>query len=388
MTSLSRAARSAHESWVEQGLARHIAAFGSPQVPHADIDGRNYLQLSSSDYLGLSTDPRMIHAAQQAIAELGTGSGGSRLTTGTSIHAALEAELAEHFGYEAAVWFATGYQANLSTISTLATLAGSDLTIFSDELNHASIIDGIRLARQLTGCVLRVFPHADYTALCSLLATCDTRHALIISDGVFSMSGAIADHRALERIARAYDAWLLIDDAHGIGVLGHQGRGSCDGLSHPDVLIGTASKALGCAGGFALCDNHTATFLRNRARSFVFSTSSPPSTIAAARTAVRILRDDPSVQRRLGDVIAWLREGLTEQGFDCSGTSAIIPVPIGDERVATRVSERLRDHGIYCNAIRYPTVPRGKAILRLTAQARMTREDVEQLLTALAHCLT
>ncbi|WP_151640701.1 8-amino-7-oxononanoate synthase [Corynebacterium sp. 11A] len=384
MSTLSHHSRAANQVWSAEGLARQIHTFDGSQQPRGTIDGEYYLQFSSSDYLGLSTHPRMRAAATTATERYGTGSGGSRLTTGTTMHGALERELAEHFGYEDAVWFGSGYQANLSTIATLAQLAGSELTIFSDALNHASLIDGIRMARHTAGCQVTVFPHANYDALSELTATCPTTFGLIVSDGVFSMSGAVADHARLEEIALSRGMWLLVDDAHGVGALGEHGRGSLDGISRPDVLIGTASKALGCAGGFVLCDEDTATLLRNRARSFVFSTSSPPATVAAARTALEILTQEPEHQQRLHDNIAYLRAGLADQGLPSPGVSPIVPVVIGDEREAMAVSEALKQRQIFCNAIRYPTVARGAAMLRLTVQTTMEHEDIDALLAALA----
>lgn len=360
-------------AWENQGLARTLRTFETAQLPHSRIDGTDYLLFSSSDYLGLSTHPNLIDAATQALRELGTGSGGSRLTTGTSIHQALETELARFFRYEDAVLFSTGYQANHSTISAIAT---ADVEIFSDSANHASIIDGCRSAR---GSVT-VFPHADYDELDRLLAASTARHKLVISDAVFSMSGEVIDAPALDRVCRRHNAWLMLDDAHGVGVIGENGRGTANYFGiRPDILVGTASKALGVEGGFVLCAEPVARLLRNQARSFVYSTSMNPGSVAAIRAAVRLL-EAGDVVKQLQYNIARVRELV---GAECEPASAIIPLPVGDENEAMAASARLAEAGIYIPAMRYPTVPRGEAMLRLTVTARHSEADIARLQRAL-----
>lgn len=370
---LSAVAAQRNTAWAAEGLARTLRTFETAQLPHSRIDGTDYLLFSSSDYLGLSTDPALISAATEAIGHFGTGSGGSRLTTGTSIHSALENELAQFFDFDDAVLFATGYQANHSTIAAIAT---ADVEIFSDAANHASIIDGCRNARAK----VTVFPHANYQALDRLLATSSARHKLVISDSVFSMSGEVIDGHALERTCRRRNAWLMLDDAHGVGVIGEQGRGTAAHLGiRPDIVVGTASKALGVEGGYVLCSSPVGELLRNQARSFVYSTSMNPGSVAAIRAALK--------QLEVGDVVKRLQRNIARVrslvGAQPDPASAIIPLPVGDEAEAMDASARLAELGVFIPAIRYPTVPRGEAMLRLTITALHTDADIDQLEWAL-----
>ncbi len=370
---LSTIAAQRNTAWANEGLSRTLRTFETAQLPHSRIDDTDYLLYSSSDYLGLSTHPELISAATQAIEHFGTGSGGSRLTTGTSIHSALEAELAHFFGFDDAVLFATGYQANHSTIAAIAT---ADIEIFSDAANHASIIDGCRTAKGK----VTVFPHADYRALDKFLSESTARHKLVISDAVFSMSGEVVDAPALERTCRRHNAWLMLDDAHGVGVIGEQGRGTAAHLGiRPDIVVGTASKALGVEGGFVLCSAPVGELLRNQARSFVYSTSMNPGSVAAIRAAL-VQLEDGDVVKRLHRNIARVR---TLVGAHAEPASAIIPLPVGDEGDAMVASTRLAELGVFIPAIRYPTVPRGEAMLRLTITARHTDADIDQLEQAL-----
>lgn len=370
---LSAIAAQRNTAWAGAGLARTLRTFETAQLPHSRIDGADYLLFSSSDYLGLSTHPELVSAAIEAIGHFGTGSGGSRLTTGTSIHSALESELAQFFGFDDAVLFATGYQANHSTIAAIAT---ADVEIFSDAANHASIIDGCRNARAK----VTVFPHADYQTLDRLLATSSARHKLVISDSVFSMSGEVIDGPALERTCHRRNAWLMLDDAHGVGVIGEQGRGTAAHLGiRPDIVVGTASKALGVEGGYVLCSAPVGELLRNQARSFVYSTSMNAGSVAAIRAALK--------QLEVGDVVKRLQRNIARVrslvGAQSDPASAIIPLPVGDETVAMDTSAQLAELGVFIPAIRFPTVPRGEAMLRLTITALHTDADIDQLERAL-----
>nr|WP_224784308.1 6-carboxyhexanoate--CoA ligase [Corynebacterium amycolatum] len=370
---LAAIAAQRNTAWAGAGLARTLRTFETAQLPHSRIDGADYLLFSSSDYLGLSTHPELVSAATEEIGHFGTGSGGSRLTTGTSIHSALESELAQFFGFDDAVLFATGYQANHSTIAAIAT---ADVEIFSDAANHASIIDGCRNARAK----VTVFPHADYQTLDRLLATSSARHKLVISDSVFSMSGEVIDGPALERTCRRRNAWLMLDDAHGVGVIGEQGRGTAAHLGiRPDIVVGTASKALGVEGGYVLCSAPVGELLRNQARSYVYSTSMNPGSVAAIRAAL--------TQLEVGDVVKRLQRNIARVrslvGAQSDPASAIIPLPVGDETEAMDTSARLAELGVFIPAIRYPTVPRGEAMLRLTITALHTDADIDQLERAL-----
>lgn len=363
-----------NEHWRAQNLERHERVLSSGQEPVATVDDEQLLLFSSSNYLGLAQHPLLLAAADDATRRFGTGSGGSRLTTGTTVlHRALERDLASWLGAEDALFFATGYQANLST---LAAVGGPDVLIVSDELNHASIIDGARLARARVA----VFPHGDLGAAERLLAERSEPHALIVSDGLFSMHAAIADLPGLVDIAQRHGAWTMIDDAHAIGTLGATGRGSVEyhGL-HPDILMGTASKALGAEGGFVSAQRPIIHFLRHRARSYMFSTAPTPATIAAVRAALNVLRDDPVPLCRLR-TNAQLLSGLLADAHLIPHmlSTPIIPVPIGASARAMRVAEALREAGILISAIRYPTVKEGEAILRATVMATHSEEQIRR----------
>ncbi|HIW96403.1 MAG TPA: 8-amino-7-oxononanoate synthase [Candidatus Corynebacterium gallistercoris] len=379
-------------TWSTQGLERHMRTFTTGQTPHARIDNHARLLFSSSNYLGLAEHPAITTAAREALERYGVGSGGSRLTTGnTHEHDLLERELAQWLRYPAACFFATGYQANVGTI---ATLADAQTVIFSDQRNHASIIDGCRLAKATHGTHTIVYPHRDTAALARLM---DTTRAelpdhrfLLISDGVFSMDGTIAPLPTLLEVATRYGALTIIDDAHGIGTLG-TGRGIIDlGNSRPDVLIGTASKALGAEGGFVCASADIVRLLRNQARSFVFSTSNSPAIAAAVRTAVGIvsLGGDATPTHQLHHNATVLRTQLAAAGLgavvvDEASVTPIIPVHIGAEDKAMAVAAELQARGFHVPAIRYPTVPRGAAILRVTVMATHTEEQITRFVEVL-----
>lgn len=371
---LTELARARNEEWYAAGLLRQPGTFSTAQHPVARIDGRDFVLFSSSNYLSLGTHPLVIAAAQEALETFGAGSGGSRLTTGTTdLHVAAEQAFARFVGSEDAVIFATGYQANLSTIAALGGMCDS-LTIFSDSLNHASIIDGCRISRV----PLEVFPHGDTVALESLLESRKTEHALVITDGLFSMDGDIAALTELQEVCARHNAWLMVDDAHAIGTLGTHGRGSAEhhGAPLPDILIGTASKALGAEGGFVCCSHDFAILLRNRARSYVFSTATPASAPAAILAALGLV--DAQLPR-LRQNIAHVRSAL---GLPDS-PSPIIPILVGDETEAVRRSAQLKELGLWVPAIRYPTVKRGEAILRVTVMADHSEEQIDLLVSAL-----
>ncbi|MEJ6018924.1 aminotransferase class I/II-fold pyridoxal phosphate-dependent enzyme [Corynebacterium sp. H113] len=376
-TPLTDSARTRNKEWAARGLRRQLSTFSTAQLPHAVVDKREYLLFSSSDYLGLSTHPRLVEAATEALRTYGVGSGGSRLTTGTSLHTAAEHALAQFFGADDAVLFASGYQANLSTIATIAT---ADVQIFSDATNHASIIDGCKQA----AAKVTVFPHRDYVELDRLLAQCPADNALVISDGVFSMSGALADVKELHRVCQKHGAWLMIDDAHGTGVIGKDGHGLCAAVGAiPDILVVTASKALGSEGGAVICSTEIAELLRNQARSFVYSTSLNPGSVAAIIAALDVVRTQTELVSTLQSNISYLRQslGIASASENPTLNAPIIPLPIGDEERAMSVAAALRDEGIFVPAIRYPTVPRGQAMLRLTMTARHTTADIDRVVS-------
>jgi 8-amino-7-oxononanoate synthase len=374
--------------WRERGLERVPASFSTAQSPEAVVDGDARLLFSSSNYLGLATRPEVVAAARRALDRYGAGSGGSRLTTGTtSLHRELEEELADWLGYPRCVLTATGYQANVAALTVLADSRAEPVTIFSDADNHASIIDGIRLVRA-SGARLSVYPHRDATALARQLAERTTDHAVVVSDGVFSMDGSVAPVARLREICDRTGALLVIDDAHGIGTVGADGRGCTAGKGRPDVLVGTSSKALGTEGGFLCCDGVVGDLLVNQARSYVFSTSSPAPVVAATLAAVRLVRAGRAGIDDLHRNIVRLRRRLAEVGMVVAGPATAVPTPVvpvavGDEVVATRVADGLRREGFHVPAIRYPTVPRGAAILRVTVMAGHTSAQIDALVEAL-----
>ena len=398
-------------SWEATGLRRYPLTFSSPPSPHSLVSGSETLLFSSSNYLGLSEHPAVVAAATRALHQYGAGTGGSRLTTGNfSIHSATERALASFTGYEDAVLFGTGYQANTTTLAALAAdipeVPGSapagtpGMTIFSDARNHASVIDGIRLATR-GGAQVHVYPHTDMEYLDHALAQCSSPRTLIVSDGVFSMHGDVAPLPDIMQIARTHGAWVLIDDAHGIGTLGRTGRGivehvedsrrSAGPMAHdyrPDLLVVTSSKALGSEGAAVCCAAPVAEFLRHRARGYMFSTSSAPASVAATQAAIDVIAREPERVATLQGHSQYVRDRLRSLDIPlCEGNddrTPIIPIMIGDETDAVRVSQGLSERGIHVPAIRYPTVRRGEAILRVTTMATHTREHLDLLVDALA----
>ncbi|WCZ37538.1 aminotransferase class I/II-fold pyridoxal phosphate-dependent enzyme [Corynebacterium heidelbergense] len=370
-------------AWEGAGLGRTMVPFDTAQDPEAIVDGQRRLLFSSSNYLGLATHPKVLAAAQRALLHYGAGSGGSRLTTGTTReHLALEADLAEWLGFEDCAFFATGFAANLAAVSTYS---DADTVIFSDERNHASLIDGCRSAKKAD---LVIYPHRDLRALDTAMAQRlrAGRRGLLVSDGVFSMDGTLADVAGLMRLCQRHGCLLLIDDAHGIGTVG-DGRG-CAMKPRPDILVGTASKALGAEGGFVCGPRDAIQLLRNQGRSFVFSTANAAPIIAAARAAVEVIRTDPGHVRRLQSNVSYLHRGLVALGLNVPEPySPIVPIPLGDETVAMGVAASLTRKGLHVPAIRYPTVPRGAAILRITVMSTHRTEQIDALLGALADTL-
>jgi len=365
------------------GLYRRLLTVSSPSGPEVVVAGRRMLMLASNDYLGLCAHPRIIQAMQRAAEAWGAGAGASRLISGTScLDDSLEEQLARFKGSEAALLFSTGYMANLGL---LAALAGPGDTVYSDELNHASIVDGCRLSRAQ----VRVYPHADLAALEALLQQDRCSQAkLIVSDAVFSMDGDIAPLAGLVALARAHGALLVIDDAHGTGVLGRRGSGALEhcGL-HPDgnmAIMGTLGKALGAFGAFVAGSALLKDYLVNRARSFIFTTALPPPVLAAAGEAVRIIEEEPERRQRLQEQAAFMRRSLQELGLNTlNSATQIIPIVIGDSQVAVRIAADLFEKNIFIRAIRPPAVPQGSARLRVSVMATHTRTQLQGALDAL-----
>ena len=347
-----------------------------PQGPRVSLDGSEVLLLCSNNYLGLADHPRVRRAAADAAERYGAGAGGSRLISGDmELHHKLEAGLAAFKGAESALLFGSGYLANLGVVSALA---GEGGTVFSDELNHASIIDGCRLARAETF----VYRHRDLDHLAWGLEQAAGRPALIVTDGVFSMDGDVAPLPALAELAGRYGARFMVDEAHGTGAIGPGGRGTvaAAGLEGAvDVVVGTLGKALGSYGAYVCTTSALREFLINRARPFIFSTAPPPPSVGAAIAALSLLESRPGVVEHLRRNAAVMRSALVSYDLDVgSSRTQIIPVMVGDARRATALCERALDGGVYAQAIRPPTVPEGTSRLRLTVMANHRADDLER----------
>jgi 8-amino-7-oxononanoate synthase len=351
------------------------------------VDGRDCINFCSNDYLGLATDPRVAEAASQAFARVGTGSSGSALISGYNAeHRALEEELADFLGRPRALLFSTGWATNMGVLKALL---GRGDTVIADELNHASLIDGARAS----GAEYWRIAHADLNAYERALqqSALDRRFALLVTDGVFSMDGDIADLPALAQLARRSGAALMVDDAHGFGVLGERGRGSAELLGvEPDVLVATLGKSLGCAGGFVAGSETLIEYLVQKARTWVFSTAPPPAIAAAGRAALRIVREEPELRARLHANIERFVSGARERGLPVDERAVptpIQPVIVYDDARALTLSRELMSRGFWVAAIRPPTVPRGTARLRITLSAAHEFAQIDGLLDALADSL-
>jgi glycine C-acetyltransferase len=365
------------EALKQEGLFVNIRTLESPQGAWIVVDGRRVLNLCSNNYLGFCNDPVLKEAAKRAIDEYGVGPGAVRTIAGTmKLHLELERKLAEFKGTEAVVSFQSGFCANLATIPALV---GREDAIFSDELNHASIIDGCRLSRAE---IIR-YAHCDVDDLKAKLQ--EHRHkfrrALIVTDGVFSMDGDIAPLPEIVKLAREYDAFVMVDDAHGEGVLGKGGRGITDhfGLhGEVDIEVGTLSKAFGVVGGYVAGSYELCEYLRQRGRPFLFSSAVTPADVAACIAAVDILLQSEDRVQRLWENACYFQNGLKSLGFDIGKTQTpITPVMLGEAPLAQEFSKRLFEEGIFAQAIGYPTVPRGAARIRVMISAVHTKEDLD-----------
>ncbi len=364
-------------------LRRSLKTISSGPGPRIWIGGREVVQLCSNDYLGLAADPRLQRAAADAVARLGCGAGSSRLVSGTmDSHADLERALAELKMADASLVFASGYHANIGVVSALM---GSGDTIFSDQRNHASLIDGCRLSRAST----KVYRHVDPEHLGQLLSAAPTAgQKLIVTETVFSMDGDVAPLRDLVGLARHWGAWILVDEAHATGVFGEHGGGVVQesGLAaEVDVQVGTLGKALGSLGAFTAGGRLLVDWLTNAARTFVYSTALPPAAVAAARVAVDVVRGEPERRQRLWDHATMMRSRLTDCGFRLGPTcSPILPLLVGDDARALKLSAELFKRGVFVPAIRPPTVPPGTSRLRVVPTATHSTEDIETALEAFA----
>ena len=364
-------------------LRRTLQSLSSGPGPRVWIGGREVIQLCSNDYLGLAADLRLKRAAADAVSRLGCGAGSSRLVGGTiDIHADLERALAELKMADASLVFTSGYHANVGVVSALM---GPGDSIFSDERNHASLIDGCRLSRA----TVSVYQHVDVEHLGQLLSAAPTGgQRLIVTETVFSMDGDVAPLRDLVDLARRWDAWILVDEAHATGVFGARGGGVVEDMglaAEVDVQIGTLGKALGSLGAFAAGGRPLVDWLTNAARTFIYTTALSPPAVAAARVAVDVVRCEPERRQRLWDHAALMHSRLADCGFRLGPTgSPILPLLVGDDERALGLSAELLKRGVFVPAIRPPTVPPGTSRLRVVPTATHSPEDIEAALEAFA----
>jgi glycine C-acetyltransferase len=364
------------ESLKQQGLYRRLRILESEQLPHATFDHRSVVNLSSNNYLGLATHPRLRQAAIEATERFGVGSGAVRTIAGTmALHMELEQRLAAFKQVEAVVVFQSGFSANAGTVSAIL---NKEDVIVSDELNHASIIDGCRLSRA----AIKVFPHKDVDRAREILQSLPAgQRKLLITDGVFSMDGDLGALPALSALAEEFGAIMMVDDAHASGVFGRQGRGTVDHFGchgRVDIQVGTLSKAMGVLGGYVAGSRAFIEFLYHRARPFLFSTSHPPGVAAACLAAVDVLETEPQWMERLWDNTRFFKSGLSQLGFNTGRSdSPITPVIVGEAHKAMEMSDRLFERGVFAQGIGFPTVARDQARLRTIVTATHSRDDLQ-----------
>ena len=365
------------EALKREGLYTTIRTIGSPQGAWIVVDGKKVLNMCANNYLGFANHPKLKEAAKKAIDDFGVGPAAVRTIAGTmSLHLELEEKLAKFKGAEATISFQSGFNANLATIPAIV---GKEDAIFSDELNHASIIDGCRLSRAT---IIR-YAHRDPDDLEKKLREegGKYRRKLVVTDGVFSMDGDITPLPEIAEISEKYDALLMVDDAHGEGVLGKGGRGIVDhfGLhGRVHIEVGTLSKAFGVMGGYVAGSKALIEFLKQKGRPFLFSSAVTPADVAACIAAVDILMESDELVRKLWDNASYFKKGMVERGFDIGHSETpITPVMLGEAPLAQEFSRRLFEEGIFAQAIGYPTVPRGRARIRVMISATHSREDLD-----------
>lgn len=353
-----------------------------PQGVQVTLDDKDYLSFCSNDYLGLASDPRVIAAAADALHRYGVGSGASQMISGYSQqHASFEQELASFLGVERVLLFSSGYLANLGVVSALSTRHS---TVFSDRLNHASLID----AAKLSAAKHQRYQHRDHQGLSRLLQKSDATNKLILSDGVFSMEGSIAPLAELIALKKEHQALLLIDDAHGLGVLGKKGLGSSEQLQVDpqdiDLLIGTFGKAFGSSGAFVAGRHDLLEYVMQKARSLIYTTAPPAALIAACAESLDIIQNEPTRRERLQHNIAYYRKQIKSlQQPSLDSISAIQSIVLGDNETVIRISQQLATAGILVLPIRPPTVPANSARLRITLSSEHSKADIDRLITAL-----
>jgi len=366
----------------EQSLYRQRRTLQTPQQPLVQVDGREYLAFCSNDYLGLANHPDVIKSFQDAANLYGVGGGASHLVNGHSqAHHELEEALADFTGRPRALLFSTGYMANIGAVNALLNKQDA---IFQDRLNHASLLD----AGLLSGARFQRYLHNDADSLAKKLEKSDARRKLVVTDGVFSMDGDLADLPALSDVCKKESAWLMVDDAHGFGCLGEQGGGCAEYYAMPNqdlqVLVGTLGKGFGTAGAFVAGSEALIETLVQHARTYIYTTSMPPAVAAATLTSLRILREDTWRREHLNKLIKQFRKGCEELGLALMDSpTPIQPIVIGESEKAMKISQSLENDGIFISAIRPPTVPQGSARLRVTLSASHSEAQVNRLLRSL-----
>jgi glycine C-acetyltransferase len=385
MTDFDTSIKEELEQLRSEGRVHPLTVLESPQDSEVEIGGKRYINLCSNNYLGLNTHPQLIEAAIAATREWGAGSGAVRTIAGTqTIHEELERKLAEFKGTAAALTFQSGFTTNLAVLGSV--LEESDAVI-SDQLNHASIIDGIRLTKARR----YQFPHKDMDGLEERLAEASrdgARRILVVTDGVFSMDGDIAPLREIVDRAEAGGAAVMVDDAHGSGVLGKNGRGTVDHFQlqgRVQIQVGTLSKAVGVLGGYAAGSQDLRDTLITKGRPFLFSTSHPPAVVAASMAALEVMQNEPELQVKLWDNARYFKAGLEELGFDTGKSETpITPVIVGEAERAVALADELRQRGVFVSPIGFPTVARDKGRVRTIVTAAHTKEQLDRALDAFA----
>jgi len=364
------------------GVWPYFRVIESAQDPEVRIDGKTLVMLGSNNYLGLTNHPKVKEAAIQAVARYGTGCAGSRFLNGTlGIHVELEEKLARFMGKEAAVTFSTGFQVNLGAIACLVERGD---VVYLDKQDHACIIDGARLSFGIA----KKFAHNDPADLRRMISDGSPRKgALVVVDGVFSMEGDIARLPEIVDVAQEFGAGLMVDDAHGLGVLGRRGRGTAEhfGLEDEvDLIMGTFSKSLASIGGFICGDADMIHFIKHNARTLIFSAAPPPASVAAASAAVDIIQREPDRRERLWKNTRFMMTGLKDLGFDIGASETpVIPILVGDDHRAFAMSKRLQEEGVFVNPVVSPATPKGRALLRTSYMATHTEEHLSRALDAL-----
>ena len=365
----------------DTGLYPYFRTIGSGQDPVVTMDGQRVIMLGSNNYLGLTNHPEVKQAAAEALESYGTGTAGSRFLNGTlDIHVELEEKLAQFMGSEAALTFSTGFAVNLGVISSL--IGRKDVVIL-DNLDHACILDGARLS---FGRVLK-YPHNDMDSLEERLRSVeDERSKMIVVDGVFSMEGDLADLPRIVELKKKFNARLMVDDAHGVGVMGEHGRGTMEhfGLENEaDLVMGTFSKSLAAVGGFVVGDSKVIDYIKHNARSLMFSAAPPPASVASVIKAIEIIEREPERRQRLWDHTDYMKHEFSTMGYDTGDSaSPVIPLVVGEDMAAFKMTRRLQEERVFVNPVVSPAVPEGRALMRTSYMATHTREHLDSALEA------